>query len=116
MLKMYAFYDTKSGVFTNHFVSGEPFEKVKQNVAVSLLQLSLRDKTNPFVLFSGDWRLVEVDDEVPDVLDDSYVKHDVVLDPLYSESLSVLLAASRDAFKVTEDQTSPTAVSDNDLE
>lgn len=100
MYYLYGFKDIKSKAVSNCFVTAEPFEKVKQNVAVSLLQLSIREPTNPFVLFSSDYDLVCLqtfaDDQEP--LDNDWS----------SVCLSELLAASRRAYEMRTNQTSPT--------
>lgn len=107
MYTLYAFRDSKSGVLSNHFVSAEPFAKVKQNISVSLLQLSLSEKTNPFVLFAKDYDLVAVQSFADDL--EVSENNDRV-------NLEVLLAASRSAFEMRKDQTSPTEVLENNLE
>lgn len=106
-LYVYGFRDKKSGVISNPFVTAEPWEKVKQNIAISLLTLSMKEKTNPYVLFSSDYDLV-LCNVFPDEM------KDLNLD--YSVNCSELLAASRKAFNAGQDHTSPTAVSENDLE
>lgn len=112
MPNCFAFLDKKSGVLSNHFITDEPFAKVKQQISVSLLQLSLKEPTNPFVLYAQDYELVWVC-FVECVYSDVCGGSDEVDQ---RASLSDLLIASRRAFKVSQDQTSPTAVSDNDLE
>lgn len=97
-LFVYGFRDTKSGVLSNLFVTAEPFEKVKQNISISLLQLSFKDQTNPYVLYAGDYDLVLVGVH-PDEM------KDIPLD--YSVNCSELLAASRKAFNAGKGHTSP---------
>lgn len=108
MLYLYAFRDVKSGVLSNHFITAEPWEKIKQNISISLLQLSIKDKTNPFILYAKDYDLVvvgTVKDEIKALsVDATFV------------NCSDLLAASRQAFNAGQGHTSPTEVSDNDLE
>lgn len=112
MPNCYAFCDKKSGVLCNHFISEDPFPKVKQQISVSLLQLSLKEPTNPFVLYAQDYELVWVC-PIESLNQDIAGSTDQVDQ---RASLLDLLTASRRAYKVTQDQTSPTAVSDNDLE
>ena len=97
-LFVYGFRDSKSGVVSNLFVTSEPFEKVKQNISISLLQLSLKDQTNPYVLYASDYDLVLVGVH-PDEMKDVPLDHSV--------NCSVLLAASRKAFNAGKVQTSP---------
>lgn len=99
MWTLYAFRDNKSGALSNFFVTAEPFSKVKQNVSVSLLQLSLKETTNPFVLFSKDFDLVSIQD----IYDDQEISSNH-----NSINLDVLLTASRSAFDMRMNQTSPT--------
>lgn len=108
MYTLYAFRDNKSGVLSNFFVTAEPFAKVKQNVSVSLLQLSMNEKTNPFILFSKDYDLVAVQSFADDMEIHSTYENTVNVD--------TLLAASRSAFEMRKDQTSPTDVQENSLE
>lgn len=106
-LFVYGFRDKKSGVISNPFVTAEPWEKVKQNISISLLSLSFKEKTNPYILFSSDYDLVLCNvfpDEMKDVTPD------------YCVNCSDLLAASRKAFNAGQGHTSPTEVSDDDLE
>lgn len=106
-LNIFAFRDKKSMVLSNHFISAEPWEKIKQNISVSLFQLSVKDKTNPFVLFASDYDLVHVgsvDDEMLDLSD------------TFHENCANLLLASQKAFNAAQNHTSPTATSENDLE
>lgn len=109
-LSLYAFRDVKSNVLSNHFVTSEPFEKVKQNISVSLLQLSLKDPTNPFVLFSDDYELVFVCN-VPDYRDD----HTISLSDEHVRC-SELLVASRMAFESRSNHTSQNKVLDEPKE
>ena len=99
MYTLFAFRDNKSGALSNFFVTAEPFSKVKQNVSVSLLQLSLKETTNPFVLFSKDFDLVAVQTFADDMEISS--ENDSI-------NLDVLLSASRSAFDMRMNQTSPT--------
>lgn len=103
MPNCYAFLDKKSGVLSNHFITDEPFEKIKQNISISLLQLSLKDPTNPFVLFAKDYDLVWVtfvECLYSDVCEDSQGLIDNVA------NLDQLLAASRKAFESRSNHTS----------
>lgn len=110
-LFIYAFRDKKSNVLSNHFITSEPWEKVKQNVSISLLSLSFKEKTNPFVLFSSDYELICIGC-APDNLSEGAI----VDDQMDRVNCSDLLAASRKAFNAGQGHTSPTEVSDNDLE
>lgn len=101
-LYLYAFLDKKSGTLSNHFVSAEPFEQVKQNISISLLQLSMKEPTNPFVLFASDYSLIqlfEVMDEVPVDVFESKNNFKFV-------SCEELLVASRKAFESRSNHTS----------
>lgn len=95
---VYGFKDVKSGVVSNSFTTTEPWEKVKQNISISLLQLSLKEPTNPFVLYAADYELVLLS-ELNDIVDEPYLS--------YLVNCSNLLAASRKAFNAGKDQTSP---------
>lgn len=97
MPNLYAFRDKKSGVLSNCFITNDPFSKVQQSVSISLLELSMKDKTSPFVLFADDYDLVKIA-EIPDEL-----KEVVDLDQV---NCAVLLAASRKAFTDGQNHTS----------
>ena len=112
MPNCYAFCDKKTGVLSNHFITEEPFEKVKQNISVSLLQLSMKEPTNPFVLFANDYELCWVC-HVECLNQDIAGSSDEVDQ---RASLSYLLTASRRAFNAGNDQTSPNADLDKSLE
>lgn len=102
MPNCFAFCDKKSGVLSNYFITDEPFEKIKQNISISLLQLSLKDPTNPFVLFATDYDLVWVtfvECFYSDVCGDTEDVDKVV-------NLDQLLAASRKAFESRSNHTS----------
>lgn len=105
MPNIYAFLDKKSGVLCNHFISDEPWSKVQQSISISLLQLSLKDPTNPFVLYAKDYDLVFVD-FVECLYGDC--AFDDPKDADKCISLNTLLTASRSAYAGARDHTSQT--------
>ncbi len=107
MPNLYAFRDKKSGVLSNCFITNDPFSKVKQSVSISLLDLSFKEKTSPFVLFASDYDLIKVS-EIPDEIKDFADKDQI--------NLEVLLAASRKAYETTTSHTSPNDQLENALE
>lgn len=101
MLNIYAVLDKKSGVLSNHFVTGDPFGKVKEQMSISLLQTFFKDKTNPYVLYGGDYELIFVGTCPDEIKMSDFPGTDEHV------NLGQLLAASRSAFETTKNQTSP---------